>query len=305
MLLLAALVLLPVAIGYLVYFGAPLGLLGLQSVQPHHPVGGGHAGYLGRPLGYGHVLQSRMYRRLLGETFKLAGLCVAICLLLGYPLAWALRMASDRLKGVVVLGVLAPALVNLVVRGLGWAVVLGEFGLVNLVLRTLRLESEMSRRGWMLSELAVLGSMVEVFLPFMVLALYGAVARIDPALLRAARNLGATRLRAFVEVVVPMSLPGAAAGVAMVFALATGAYVSVAAFGAGRVHTVAEAAYAESATLVDWQLGAAVVVVVLAAAAILVRLLLAGVRRGDAATGRPASTIPPDPASPAPPATAR
>jgi ABC-type spermidine/putrescine transport system permease subunit I len=284
-LLLAALVLLPLLIGYLVYFGAPLGLLGLESLH-----GGRGESWLG---GYVHVLRNPLYRRLLGETFKLAGLCAAVCLLIGYPIAWGLRIASDRLRGVVVMGMLAPMVINVAVRGLGWMVVLGEFGLVNLVLRTLRLEADLTHRSRMLSELAVLGSMVEVFLPFMVLALYGATARIDPVLVRAARNLGATRLRAFVEVVVPLALPGAAAGVAMVFALATGAYVAVAAFGAGRVRSMAEATYAESTALVNWQLGAAVVLIVLAAAAVLIRLLVASLRRDDLAGAETAAIAPP------------
>jgi putative spermidine/putrescine transport system permease protein len=178
-------------------------------------------------------------------------------------------------------GRVAPALVNLTVRGMGWMVVLGEFGLVNLVLRTLRVEADLSRRSHLLNELSELSSMVQVFFPFMVLALYGAVAKIDLSLIRAARNLGATRTRAFFEVVVPLSLPGAAVGVVMVFALATGAYVTVATLGGVKVRAMAETAYQQSATLVNWQLGAAVLAVVLIAAALLLRLLFAGLRRGD------------------------
>jgi putative spermidine/putrescine transport system permease protein len=138
-----------------------------------------------------------------------------------------------------------------------------------------------------MGELADLGDMVEVFLPFMVLALYGAVSRIDLATLRAARSLGATRARAFVEVVVPLSLPGAAVGVVSVFALATGAYITVAAFGGVRVRAMAEMAYEESSTLVNWQLGAAVLVVLLVSAAILLRLLFAWLRRADHERNRP------------------
>jgi putative spermidine/putrescine transport system permease protein len=278
--LLAALVLLPVGIGYLVFFGAPLGLLGLESVQHRHS--GYAVGYPGGGASsYARVLTSPLYRRLLGETFKLAGLCALLCLLVGYPLAWGLRLASDRVRRVVVLGVMAPVLIGVVVRSLGWLVVLGEFSLVNLVLRTLRLEADLSRRSHLLSEMAVLGGMVQVFFPFMVLALFGAVGKIDLGLIRAARNLGATRMRAFFAVVVPLSLPGAAIGVATVFALATGAYVTVAVVGGVRVRSMAEMAYEESSTLVNWQLGAAVVVAVAVAAGVLVRLLLGGIRRAD------------------------
>jgi putative spermidine/putrescine transport system permease protein len=283
--LLAAMVLLPVAIGYLVFFGAPLGMLGLETVQRHRS--GYSVGYGGLlPGNYARVLASPLYRRLLLETFKLAGITAFLSLLVGYPIAWGLRLGADRLRRVKVAGSLGPLLVTVVVRSLGWLVVLGEFGLLNLVLRTLRLEADLSRRSNLMGELAELGSMAQVFFPFMVLALYGAVSKIDLATIRAARNLGATPPRAFFEVVVPLSLPGAAVGVVSVFALATGAYITVAAFGGTRVRTMAQMAYEESSSLLSWQLGAAVLVVLAISAAILLRLLFAGLRRADADTAR-------------------
>jgi putative spermidine/putrescine transport system permease protein len=279
LLLVAAMLLLPAAIGWLVFFGAPLGMLGLETARHH-----GTGGLL--PANYAKMLANPLYRRLLGETFKLAGLCALISLIAGYPLAWGMRLAADWARRGGAAGSLGPVLVNAVMRSLGWLVILGEFGLLNLVLRALRLEADLSRRSHLLGELAELGDMLEVFFPFMVLALYGAVARIDLATIRAARNLGATRVRAFFEVVVPLSLPGAAVGVVGVFALATGAYITVAAFGGVRVRAMAEMAYEESSTLVNWQLGAAVLAVLLVSAVVLLRLLFAGLRRADAGAGR-------------------
>ena len=279
-LLLAAMLLLPAAIGWLVYFGAPLGMLGLETVQRHRSgVAVATGGVL--PHSYARVLASPLYRRLLGETFKLAGLCALVSLVAGYPIAWAMRLAADWARRSKTAGSLGPVLVTVVLRSLGWLVVLGEFGLLNLVLRTLRLESDLSRRSHIADELHELGNMLEVFFPLMVLALYGAVSRIDLAMIRAACNLGATRSRAFFEVVLPLSLPGAAVGVVTVFALATGAYITVAAFGGVRVRAMAEMAYEESSTLVNWQLGAAVVVILLVSAGVLLRLLFAGLRRAD------------------------
>jgi putative spermidine/putrescine transport system permease protein len=277
-LLVVAGLLLPVLLATIIFFGAPLGLLGLESVHRHASGGSGALA-----VSYGRLLAHPVYRRLLGETFKLAALCTVFCLVAGYPLAWGLRIASDWLRRLLVLGVFAPLLIGVVMRGFGWLVVLGEFGLVNLVLRTLRLEAELTRRSHLMSELALLGGMVQVFFPFMVLALYGAVQKIDLALVQAARSLGATRWRAFVEVVLPLSLPGAAAGVVTVFALATGAFITVAVAGGVRVRSMAEWAYEESNTLISWQLGAALVVTLLFGVAILVRLLLLGVRRPDEA----------------------
>ncbi len=292
-LLIAVMLLAPVAIGYLVFFGTPLGMLGLETVQRHRGASSGLALDLALPNTYSRMLANPVYRRLLGETFRLSGACALICLLAGYPVAWGLRLGAERLKRGAIVGKFAPGLVNMLTRGMGWMVVLGEFGLVNLVLRTLRVEADLSRRSHLLSELSELSSMVQVFFPFMVLALYGALAKIDLTLLRAARNLGATRLRAFFEVVVPLSLPGAAIGVVTVFALATGAYVAVATVGGVKVRAMADTAYAESAILLNWQLGAAVLAVVLISAAVLVRLMIAGVRRADPAlnSARAGTTI--------------
>ena len=278
-LLLAAMLLAPVLIGYLVFFGAPLGLLGLQSVGRHHA--GGLSVDAVLPLSYGRLLANPLYRRLLVQTFELAGACALICLLAGYPVAWGLRLGAERLRASAALGGFAPSLVGMLVRGMGALVVLGEFGLINLVLRTLRVEADLSRRSHFGSGFTELSGMVQVFFPFMVLALYGALAKIDLALPRAARNLGATRLRAFIEVVLPLSLPGAAIGVVGVFALATGAYVTVAALGAVKIRALAETAAADSATLIDWQLGAAVLAVLLISAAVLMRLLLTALRRAE------------------------
>lgn len=279
-LLVAAMVLLPAAIGWLIFFGAPLGMLGLERVQHHRSgVTVGVGGLL--PHNYARIVSSPLYRRLLGETFKLAGLCALGSLLVGYPIAWVLRLAADWARRSKAAGSLGPVLVNVVMRSLGWLVVIGEFGLLQLVLQTLRMEADLSRRSRLMTELDELANMLEVFFPFMVLALYGAVSKIDLAVIRAARNLGATRTRAFLEVVLPLSLPGAAIGVVTVFALATGAYITVAAFGGGRVRAMAEMAYEESNSLLNWQLGAAVLVIGLVSAAILLRLLFAGLRRAD------------------------
>ena len=231
LLLLAAMILVPVLLGYLVFFGAPLGLLGLQSVHTHRGAAGLSVEDV-LPLSYGRVLASPLYRRLLGQTFRLAAACALVCLLAGYPLAWALRLGVDRLRASAALGRFAPTLVTVLLRGMGALVVLGEFGLINLVLRTLRVEADLARRAPLAGELGELSSMVQVFFPFMVLALYGAVA-----------TMGGVKVRA-----------------------------------------LSEAAYAESATLVDWQLGAVVLAVVLIAAAVLLRLLFAALRRADGAS---------------------
>ncbi len=213
-----------------------------------------------------------LYRRLLRETLKLAALCAALCLVVGYPLAWLMRLGSDRVQRTVLLGVVAPAVVGAVQRALGWVVVLGEFGLINLMLRTLRLEAEMPR-SYFAHELTVIGSMAQVFLPFTVLALYRGFAAVPLDTLRAARSLGASPRRVFWVAVLPQTVRAAFASVAVVFGLALGAYVTVVLIGGRRVRLLAGLAFQESTSLLDWQVGAVGVIAVVGGLYALVRWL--------------------------------
>lgn len=205
------------------------------------------------------LLTVPLTRRLAVQTLKLAALCTVLSLLLGAPFAWTLRLGAERVRRVRAVGVASPFILGLLARTTGFLIVLGEFGLVNLVLRTLRIETEVPGRAMLLNELAVLGGMVQVFAPFMVLALYRPMARIDIGLVRSLRSLGMSHPAIFVQVAVPYSRGGAAAGVATVFALATGAYVTVAMFGHRRVQALADLAYDQSTALIGWQIAALVI----------------------------------------------
>lgn len=198
-------------------------------------------------------------RRLAWQTLQLAALCAAICLVLGAPIAWMLRLGAERLRRARGLEAVSPFFLGLIARATGFLVVLGEFGLLNLVLRTLQIETEMPRGAALLAELAVLIGMVQVFAPFMVLALYRPMARIDIGTIRALRSLGMSHAAVFRRLALPLSRGGMVVGTATVFALATGAYVTVAMFGPRRVRALASVAYDQSTTLIGWQIAALVI----------------------------------------------
>ena len=230
-----------------------------------------------------------LYRRLAAETLKLATLCTIISLVVGAPLAWTMRLASERLGRGTSLGIATP-LAGILGRATGLLVVLGEFGLVNLVLRTLRVESDMPRRGTLLAELAVLGSMIQVFAPFMVLALYRPMGRIGIGTVRALRSLGMSHLALFWTVVLPLSLGGVAVGVATVFALATGAYVTVAVVGGRRVHALAGLAFEESTDLIGWQIAAVALVLAGTGLVLVVRRWVAAQRPPNSRAAAPTTS---------------
>ena len=270
-----AILLLPALLAFLVLFACPLAFLVWESVHRFSLTGaeGGltFANYL-------RLLGDPYYLRMLGETFRLAALASALCLVLGYPVAWCLRLAPRRVQGLLLLGLLAPLLVSVVVRSFGWVVILGEFGLLNAALQAVGATGAASHRTHLFTEAAVLAGLVHVFLPFMVLALHGSLQRIDLQLLRAAQGLGAGRLRAFLAVL-PLSVPGIVAGVTTVFALTTGSYVTVAVLGGTGVRVLAVLAYEQAISGMNWPMGAAIGVLLLAATAVLLRLFQAAVAR--------------------------
>ena len=257
--------LLPATLASVVLFLLPLLFLAWESIQ-RFSLTGAASGLTA--ANYLRLLTDGFYLGLLLETFKLAALCALVCLVAGMPVAWCLRLAPRRIRGLLLLGILAPLLVSVVVRSFGWIVILGEFGLMNAIVGALGFPPG---RTHLFTEAAVLAGLVHVFFPFMVLALFGALQKIDLQLLRAARSLGAGRVRAFLTIL-PLTLPGVVAGVTTVFALATGSYVTVAVLGGSGVRVLAVVAYEQAVSGMNWPFGAAIGILLLAATTLLLRL---------------------------------
>jgi putative spermidine/putrescine transport system permease protein len=138
---------------------------------------------------YLRVLGDAFYWRVIGRTFWLAGLTTVFTVLLGYPLAYAIARASGPRRPILLMLLLAPLLVGAVVRSYGWMILLGRVGLINQMLRAL---------GWreaelMYNTLGVLIGLVHVYLPFMVLAVAGALEQIQADVELAARSLAPLR----------------------------------------------------------------------------------------------------------------
>lgn len=268
--------LLPALMASVVFFLLPLGYLVVNSFLKFSLT----AGVGGFTLeNYQRLLTDPYYLRVLGTTFRLAATAAALCLVLGYPLALLLRAAPARLKGLLVIAIIAPMLVSVIVRTFGWVVILGEFGLLNRALQLLGIGGSFASGTHLFNEGAVIAGLVHVFLPFMVLALHGALQKQQPRVVDAARNLGASSWRAFVWVTLPLSLPGIVAGTTTVFAMATGAYITVAVLGGSRVMVMAILAYQQSLGLTNWQLGAAIGIVLLVGTVVILQVFQLAMRR--------------------------
>jgi spermidine/putrescine transport system permease protein len=164
-----------------------------------------------------------LYFRIFLSSVELAAATTVSCLLIGYPMAFAMATAPENWRNALLVLVVVPFWTNLVVRTYGLKVLLGELGPVNQLLLALHLRSE--PLVFANTTFAIWLGMVTNYLPFMVLPLYVALEKFDFTLLEAARDLGAPPWRVFLDVLVPLTRRGIASGCIFVFTPALGEFV--------------------------------------------------------------------------------
>ena len=153
------------------------------------------------------------YLPVLLDSLKLALLCTALCLLIGYPTAYFLASRDFSANKILVVLILLPMWMNFLLRTYAMMTILENNGLLNTLLEKIGLK-KVQIIG---TEGAVLLGMVYNFLPFMVLPVYTALKKLDDRVIEAAEDLGADPLRVVTRVVIPQSLPGVVSGITMVF----------------------------------------------------------------------------------------
>lgn len=173
------------------------------------------------------------YTMSLQTTFEVSFLVTALCVLLGYPMAYLMTQVRQRMAALLMLFVLFPVWTSLLVRCYAWLVLLQRRGIVNNWLLDIGAIDSPLRLMHNFTGTTI--GMVHIMLPFMILPLYASMRAIDRDYMKAAANLGATPVQAFWQVFVPLSLPGLAAGIIIVFVLCLGFYVTPALLGGGRV----------------------------------------------------------------------
>ncbi|WP_239025032.1 ABC transporter permease [Rhodoligotrophos defluvii] len=183
-------------------------------------------------VNYQRMLRS-VYVKTFITTFEVAGLVTVLCVLLGYPVAYLLSQVSRRTATILLVFVMLPFWTSVLVRTYAWLVLLQRTGLINSWLVGSGLIDEPV--PLVHNFFGTVVGMVHIMLPFLVLPLYASMRAIDPVLVRAAANCGASPAQAFRQVFLPLSLPGLAAGVGLVFVLCLGFFVTPALLGGGRV----------------------------------------------------------------------
>jgi putative spermidine/putrescine transport system permease protein len=189
----------------------------------------------------------------------MAILVTLLCISIGVPEAYVLTRLSERWRAVSVVIVLGPLLISVVIRTLGWAVLLGNEGVINNLLMGSGLISEPVKI--MFTFTGVVIAMVHVLVPFMVLAVWTSLQKLDPATEQAAQSLGASLPTVLRRIVFPQVIPGVLSGGLIVFALAASAFATPAIIGGRRLKVVPTTIYDEFLGNLNWPLGAALAVV--------------------------------------------
>ena len=173
---------------------------------------------------FAKFFQHELYRWTLLKTLGNAFCTTLLAFLLGYPVAYVIARGRPWVRRLLVIAVISPLLVGIVIRSYGWMVLLGRQGVVNQWLLATGLLSQPLRL--LGTDTGVIISLLHVFYPFMVLPLAGVLQKIERPLEEAAMVLGANRLQVFYRVILPLSIPGIAAGSLMVFLLTAGSFVT-------------------------------------------------------------------------------
>jgi putative spermidine/putrescine transport system permease protein/spermidine/putrescine transport system permease protein len=210
---------------------------------------------------YRRMWEQPSYARTFWTTFEVSFLTTALCVLLGYPLAYFLAGLPQRAANLCMIAVLLPLWTSLLVRTYAWLVLLQRSGLINRWGMELGLWSEPLALVHNLT--GTLIGTVHVMLPFLVLPLYAAMRGIDRDYLKAAANLGASPARTFWTVFLPLSLPGLLTGCLIVFILCLGFYVTPAVLGGGKVIMVSSRIANDIELFFNWGAASALGVVLL------------------------------------------
>jgi putative spermidine/putrescine transport system permease protein len=209
---------------------------------------------------YRRLFTVPLYANVMINTFRTSLIVTLACRALGYPLAYVMARRNDAVAAVLLLAVGLSFWTGFVVRTYAWLVILGNKGPVSALY---------AAAGWgrppqlLFTSFSSTLGMTHVLLPYMVLALYGVMRKIDPSYLRAAEGLGAPPWRGFVDVFLPLSLPGVVNGCVLVFTMCLGFYITPILLGTPKDMMISQLISQQIEDLLAWGFASAIAVVLL------------------------------------------
>src|SRR6266436_1940159 len=195
------------------------------------------------------------------RSLVVAAVSTSILLLIGYPIAYGMARLPRRWQGIAMMLVIVPFWTSFLIRIYAWINILQHDGLLNKILLALHLASVPV--VWLSTDSAMYLGIVYSYLPFMILPLYAVLAKIDPALLEAASDLGASPRQAFRQVTFPLSLPGVAGGSLLCFIPIVGEFVIPDLLAGSNSQMIGQTLWLEFFTNKDWPVASAVAIVLL------------------------------------------
>ena len=210
---------------------------------------------------YRFLLEDRLYLVSYLKSIKIALIATLLCLLLGFPMAYAIALTPYPWRNLLLLLVILPFWTSFLLRVYAWMVMLGKQGLINHLLMSLGLIDEPLQMLY--TDGAVYLGIVYTYVPFMILPLYATLEKLDLDLHEAAADLGARPRQVFRDITLPLALPGIIAGCLLVFIPALGEYVIPALLGGLDSLMIGRTLYDEFFVNRDWPLASAVAVVLL------------------------------------------
>lgn len=279
------LLIVPLIIFFILFFILPVGLIFATSFNPQA---------IGQVAvttdltfdNYIRFFSRSNYLEAAGRSVLLAAVVSGITLIIAYPMAYVIAKTENPSRNTFLLIlVLAAMQLDMVIRLYGMMVILGDNGLVNQLLRGIGLISADVSVKLMYNFGGVVAGMVQFAMPFMILTLVGVIRGINPSLEEAARSLGASRLRTFMRVTLPASMPGILSGSLLVFALSISSYIVPALMGGLRVGVLPIHIFQQVAESARFQFGAtiAVILFLLSATAVLIYLRVGSKQSGGLA----------------------
>lgn len=211
---------------------------------------------------YADIAKDEYFHTIFGRTMVMALLVTALCVVIGVPEAYVLSRLSSSWRAVSMVIVLGPLLISVVVRTLGWAVLLGSEGVINKSLLVLGVIDAPIKMMYTFTGVVV--ALVHVLVPFMVLAVWASLQKLDAATEQAAQSLGAGLPTVLRRIVLPQVIPGVLSGGLIVFSLAASAFATPAIIGGRRLKVVTTTIYDEFLGNLNWPLGSALAVVLVA-----------------------------------------
>ncbi|MGF3057415.1 ABC transporter permease [Microbacterium sp. YY-01] len=265
----------PGILGLIVSFVFPLLFMARMSFNIGEPNGVVHETFTFET--YMRSLSDPYYWKVTVDTFWMGLATGVLCVLVSYPIALFLARTESKWKGVLIALAIAPLLTSAVVRTFGWMVILGNQGLINTTL----MEWGLIDTPIVLANnmTGVIIGLVEIFMPYAILAMMSGFGRINTQLEEAAGSLGASKTKVFTRITLPLSLPGVLTGFLLVFVLSISTFITPRLLGGGVVQVLATEIYDQTTGLLNWPFAAALSMILLVLFGVVIALYSAIVRK--------------------------